>query len=730
MLTRDGHVKIMDFGLAKVQGSMQLTQVGTTIGTLAYMPPEQAMGEPLDERADIWSFGVVLYELLSGHLPFEGPYEQAIIYSVLNENPAPLSGEMTNVPPMLEAIVNKCLKKNAAERYSSVEEILNDLSKWEQDSVSDKTLSSSTDLRSAKTGIEIASKWAKPFFAFSISILILVIFLFGGIKTIKEQFGFSYVPPVQHLLVIPFTNIGGDSQLQAFCDGLVETLTSKLTQLEQYHGSLWVVPASEARSSNIQTPAEAFKTFGANLTVTGSLQFLNDLFRLTLNLVDAERLRQLNSIVIDIPKSDISALQDQSVIKLAHMLNLELNQQSRQSIQRGTTTVPGAYEFYLQGRGYLQRYENENNMNSAIRLFQHAIELDSKYALAYAGLGEAFWRKYDITKDVSWVDSASKACNKAYSLNQDLAPISITLGMIHAGTGFYAKAVDDFTRALAIEPGNADALRGLAKAYESLNRLDESESTYKRAIQMKADYWGGYNDLGVYYYKHGRYEEAISQFHQVTELTPDNYRGYNNLGGIYYLLKRWSDARSMFERSIELKKTSSAASNLATLYYIEGQYSNSVRMYEIALDFNPHDYLVWGNLASAYYWAEESNEKVTQTYLHAIELAEERQKVNSKDPIVLSHLSGYYSMVGESEKAVTFMEQALNLAPEDVRVVYGAATVYEQLGNREVALYWIEQALKKGYSRLEIEHQPELKKLCQDSRFQLLVKKFQSREQG
>ena len=312
-------------------------------------------------------------------------------------------------------------------------------------------------------------------------------------------------------------------------------------------------------------------------------------------------------------------------------------------------------------------------------------------------------------------------CEQAISLNSELAPVKVTLGIIHAGTGEYDDAIADFKSALEAEPRNADAYRGLAKAYESKGLPDEAELTYQKAIEVKPDYWAGYNLLGVFYYRHSRYEEAIGQFRQVVVLTPDNHRGYNNLGGIYYYLERWAEAREMFERAFAINKSYSVSSNLGTLYYIEGRYADAARMYEAALELNDHDYLVWGNLASAYYWASGERDKAQQTYQRAIKLAEERKEVNPNDADVISNLAGYYSEIGERNKALALIQQALNKAPTNVQVMYGAATTYEKLGERETALHWIGKALENGYSRSEIEHQPELRELLADSRFQRLL---------
>jgi len=448
-----------------------------------------------------------------------------------------------------------------------------------------------------------------------------------------------------------------------------------------------------------------------------------NLLRLNLNLVDAKNLRQLNSSTLDINSNDVSSIQDKTVIKLLEMLHIELEPEMKDLLFAGKTTVPEAYEYYVQGKGNLQRYENTENVEEAIRLFKLATESDTKYALAYAGLGEAYWRAYELTKKPELVELAMTEAKKSFALDSSISFINVTLGIIYNGTGNYNLAIVHFNRALAQDPSDAAAFRGLANAYQSIGNISDAESTFKRAIKLKPDYWAGYNDLGVFYYKHSRYEDAITQFEEVIKLTPDNYRGYNNLGGIFYMLERWSDAREMFERSLQIHSSYNTYSNLGTLYYIEGNFEDAAKMYKQALKTNDNDYLTWGNLAAAYHWIPGMSNKAVETYKKAITLAEKNLEVNPNDPEVNSNLASYYADVDDTTKALNLLKKSLDTAPEDVMVMYRAATIYEHFSYREKALYWIGKALENGYSRSEIEHQPELKQLIADERYKQILSK-------
>ena len=719
MVTTKGQAKIMDFGLAKLAGRTHLTQSGTTIGTPAYMSPEQTRGEVVDHRTDIWSLGVVMYEMVTGQLPFKGEYEQAVIYSILNEDPAPICESNSDISLEFEKIVNRCLIKDSKERYQTAADLQADLKRVKRNMGSGKVVHIAT-IAAPHPFSQFLRKIAVPLGGLIFALLLLLL-LSPPRQVVKKWLGFEMIPAEKHLAVLPLTIVGGDLANKAFCDGLVEVLTSKLTQLEQFQGSLWVLPTSEVRKSGIVSAKEARQDFGVNLVVTGSIQREDDAVRLTLNLVDTKTLRQLRSLVIDDRMTNASILQDVVLNKLTEMLEIELQPQKIRMLTAGRTNVPRAYDYYLQGRGYLQHYEKMENIDTAIGLFEWALKEDPNYALAYAGLGEAYWRKFKASKDVQWVKAAISYCDRALKLNDQIPSVHVTLGLIHTGTGHYQEAVQDFQYALELDPVNVDAYRGMARAYETIGKLEQAEMTYQKAIQLRPRYWVNHNVLGVFYYRHGRYEDAVKQFQQVVALTPDNIKGYNNLGGLYFYLERWQEARQMFERSLTIKSNYTAYSNLGTLYFYQGCYTDAAQMYKQALELLDNDYRVWGYLAASYYWTPNERDKAQTIYQQAAYLAEQRLKVNPRDSDVLSDLAGYYGRMGNRSRALSLLEQVLILEPSNLEVMFRIADIYELLGKRELALNWIKTALQKGYSLAEIDRYPGLRKLRADERFQRLV---------
>ena len=303
--------------------------------------------------------------------------------------------------------------------------------------------------------------------------------------------------------MLPLANVGGEAAGQAFCDGLIETLASHLTQLAQERRSVWVVPASEVRGAGVASADEARRRFGVNLAVSGSVQRGSDGVRVTLNLVDTASLRQLDSAVIDDRSSHLSELQDGAVLELAAMLGMQVPETARRRLAAGATTAPGAFTLYLEGRGALQRFERSESVEAAIASFNKALAIDPEYAPALAGLGEAYLRTWSLRHDSTWIAKAEEACTRALALDPRHAHALVIQAMARNATGRYEDAIGLLLRVLELEPVNGAAWGELARAYAAVGRMADAEATHLKAIAANPGYWAGYNTLGVFYLEQG-----------------------------------------------------------------------------------------------------------------------------------------------------------------------------------------------------------------------------------
>lgn len=730
MITESGIVKIVDFGLAKLAGVAHLTQTGSTLGTAAYMSPEQVKGGSVNHKSDVFSCGVVLYELFTGIQPFKNDYYHGMMYAVVNEDPPPVTEHKPDLPVELEWILRKSMEKDPDDRFQDMSEMVQFLESLKVGSIDSSQLNDNkTGSKSKKNSSLLKSRPLIMASAVMVCAILAVGFYFlYSPRIITEEnspFATASLPASKQIAVLPFLNVGDQPENAAFVDGLVETLTSILSQIDQFQDQFLVVPSSETSSRNIRSASEARAAFGVNLVVAGSVQHLDDGVRVTINLIDAVSLRQLNSKIIDDNFTEKTALQDEAVINLASLLGIELQPRARSILTAGGTSVPGAYEFYIRGVGHLQRFDRREEIDAAIEQFKRALKEDSNFARAYAGLGDAYLYLYRRTANVDWIQPAVENVEKALSITDEYSPVYTTYGLLLIERGEYEQALEMLDRALEIDPVNFEAYRGKARAYLAQQRTEEAEATYKKAIEMKPDYWAGYAELGVFYSETARFEEAAEQFRIVTELTPKNAGAFRNLGGIYYYLGRQDEAMEAFENSLTIEPNYGAYSNLATMYFFEEDFTKAAETYKEALALNDTDYNVWSYLASAY---EESDppmeDEYRQALLKAREMAEKQLEVNPRNTGILVDLVNFNVNLEDEEAARGLLNQVVAMEPSDSYLQQRIGIMYEYLDDRNSALKWIEKAVNNGYPAEEITKDPDeqLTSLWKDERFQEIVK--------
>jgi tetratricopeptide (TPR) repeat protein/class 3 adenylate cyclase len=522
------------------------------------------------------------------------------------------------------------------------------------------------------------------------------------------------VPKQKHIAVMPFRNLGNNPADQAFCEGLVETVTGKLSQLERYQESFWVVPASDARAA--KSFDDAYRNLNVTLVVTGSMQRVSDHITVITFLVDPKTHRQLDSKRLSTSAAELAALPDRLWEAVADMLELQIDPKIASEVASGGTRVPGAYDYYEQGLGYVRRYSIED-LDAAIGLFEKAIDRDDRYALAYAGLGEAYSRKYELTKDPQWLEQAKNNGRIALQLNGYLAPVRLTIGQNYMRTGQYEEAIREFRKALAIDPGAFDVYFYLGRIYESQGQLRDAEENFETFVKRRPGYWLGYSGLGWFFSRHGNFERAAESFRIMIDLQPDNPMGYENLGGALLAMSRFQEAVTILENSIKLKPSPVAFSNLGSAYMYLGNYDAAALAMERAVKLSPHDFDLWRNLADSYRKSPNRAQMASSAYHHALDLALERLKVNSGDAYALASVGLFHARLGNPSSAESFIAKALAAAPQSGEVLFTSALVYESIGRRARCLRAIDAAWKAGYPLALIESEPELKNVSNDPNF-------------
>jgi serine/threonine protein kinase/tetratricopeptide (TPR) repeat protein len=721
MLTQSGQVKILDFGVAKhlprSDQSSTVDRAGTMAGTPAYMSPEVLLENVPDGRADMFSLGVVFYEALTGQHPFLASSFVATTDRIRRETPAPIHIFNREVSKELETVVSKAMAKEPGQRYASARELLEDLQSVQAGTTPSRLSRALPRWNAQRKGSR--KGWTAGTL---VVIAVLAVIVAYRQTQLRHWLGLGVLSTPVQLAVLPFSPSGDDPGAKAFGDGLTDTLTAKLTQLTGNY-PLQVVPTSEVRAGGITSVEQARKDFGVNMVLEGSLHSSGSQVRVTYTLVDAKTMRQLHADTVDADVADAFAVEDRVVDGVIGMLGLEIRGNDRVVLASHGTGDPSAYDQYLRGRGYLLDYHKHENIDSAISAFNRAITLDSKYAQAYAALGEAYWLGYQEGQGgKDWMEKARSACDHAVTSTPKLADGYACLGRVNSGTGEYEKAVTQFQKATALDPTSDDAFRGLADAYQKLNKPAEAEATYKKAISLRPQYWAGYSWLGVFYWRQGRYDDAAKMFQEVITLAPDNFRGYSNLGAMYVARGRYQEAISLLEKSVSIRPTTEAYDNLGGAYFSMRKFEDAARSYEKGLKLDQTSWLSWGNLGDAYYWAPGKRQQASSVYQEAIRLADEKLRVNPRDGSILAFRATYLAVTDKKDEALASLQKAQSFSPTDPDVQFRGALVYNHFGDTDQTLQLLQKALASGISVDWVRNTPDFDHLRADPRFQAILR--------
>lgn len=733
IVSPDCHASILDFGLALVSGETRLTTDGQTVGTAFYMSPEQAQGQTVDRRSDIWSLGVVLFEMVTGVLPFRREHAAAALHAVLYDPIPDVTALRPGVPPELVRAIEKALTRDLKQRWQSAAEMGRELKRIQTLNGSASQEAEHAPTQAMERG-PVAAKAVRPrrgVLAVCAGVALagaFGIYYFGNRGRAPDR-GAAVLPASQNkqVAVLPFQVIGGAESTRTVADGLVEILAAALSDFERFQGSITAIPSGEIRRRSIASPEEARRIYGVSMVITGSALPAGENIQFTLNLVDAATLRQIGAKTFVYEVKNPVASRNQAVEMVVGLMKADLAPATRTAIAAGDTAAPDAYSAYLKGRGLMARFDVSGNIDKAIASFSDAIRQDPKYALAYAGLGEAYWRKSG-SGDREAARLARSNAERAVQLDPNLALVHSVLGAIYGEAGMVPEAVAEFQKAMQLAPGNAEAPRQLASIYAANGRFQEAEALYQQAIRSRPTDWFGHYLLGIFYYQRERYAESEAALNRAKALTPDNDRVSRDLGSIYRMHGRYREAIEEFQHTLKIASNARTYGALAGAYFFEHRFAEAVTAGEAALDLDSTDYRYFGNLGAYYKWAPGNEAKAPAALRRAIELATKVKEARPNDNDVRANLAEYYARLGDGKTALAEIEKIPTAARKPLTT--RLALAYELTGHREQAVDVVRTNFSTAASLNQIKDDPDLSALWKDAKFQQAIQTTANKRQN
>jgi TolB-like protein/Flp pilus assembly protein TadD len=565
MVTSDGVVKLLDFGLAKLAGQTKLTKTGTTVGTIAYMSPEQARGDDVDERTDIWSLGVILYEMFTGRLPFRGDVEPAVVYSIMNQDPEPVTSVRPDVPIDVEQIVMRSLEKDPKRRPSSMAELQKSL----------EEIGAHMDLLRTRGRWSLWRIRHRGLVRVAMGLVAVTVLVAAGIR-----FWPGRTEAIDSVAVIPLENLSGDPEQEYFVDGMTDELIGQLGKVQ----ALTVISrTSSMRYKNVEKPLpEIGRELHVGAIMEGSVQREGDRVRIRLQLVNARTDKSMWSDSYDLAMAGVFAVQTEVATQVVQALKATLSPNERERLEVKPPDDMEAYQLYLKGNFYLDKLAEEET-RKGIRYFEQALELDPGYAAAYAGLAHAYWllSVYGHAPPKETYAKQREYALKAVELDESSAEAHARLGHLCFYDWDWKRAEKEFERAIELGPNNA-GIRGFYAGFLwYTGRADDAVVQQKRAVELDPLGVGQHQNLGETLYYARRYDESIEASLETIDMDPLLPQAHMFLGMAYAGKGMNEEALKALDRDMEISggKKPEIDSWIAIGYALAGDTARAREIY-------------------------------------------------------------------------------------------------------------------------------------------------------
>ena len=639
MITAAGMAKIMDFGVAKLRGTPTLTEPGTRIGTVDYAAPELVMGDRGDHRSDIFSLGVVLYELLTGQRPFQGEHDAAVVYAIVNESPEPPTHFCKDIPPALEHLVMKMLEKKKEKRCPTFDDLSSDLQELKREMTAipvgerkaEKGKQQKQTLQLHKMEFNrghikerlIRAKIAgrSKFYIVGGVVILLILLIWVGFQWFTERTG-----TIDSIAVLPLENLSGDLSDEYFADGMTDELISNLSKI----GALNVISRTSVmlyKDTDKSLP-EIARELNVDAIVEGSVLHAGNGVRITAQLIETATDRHLWAESYKRNLRDVLALQSEVAQAIVHEIELKLTPQEQVRLTNTRSVNPEAYHDYLKGRYFWDKH-SEENLRKSIKYFEEAIEKDPAYANAYVGLADSYTNLgapgIEVLSPKEIMPKARAAAMKALKLDDQLAEAHTALGCVKLLYDWdWAGAEREFKRAIELNPSSASAHDYYSVFFTVMGRHEESIKEIKRALELDPLSLTINTVLGNQFYHARRYDQAIEHHLKTLEMNPNNWHTRWSLGMAYTQKRMFKEAIAELEKAITLSgRNAFVLATLGYAYGLTGRKDDAMKILDEVMNQSKQRYVApfafiqihtgLGNKEQAFQWLEKAYQERSAT---------------------------------------------------------------------------------------------------------------------
>jgi serine/threonine protein kinase/Flp pilus assembly protein TadD len=683
MVDEDGNARIMDFGIARSLKTKGITAAGVMIGTPEYMSPEQVEGKEVDQRSDIYSLGVILYEMVTGRVPFEGDTPFTIGVKHKSEMPKDPKEFNTQLPEDLNLVILRCLEKDKEKRCQSAGEVRAELTRIEKGI---PTTEIEIPKRKPITSREITVTFGlKKLLIPALVVAALIIAAVVIWQLVSQKQIASLEPAKPSIAVLPFVDLSPQKDQGYFCDGMTDEIIAKLSRFKGWK----VIPrTSMMRYKNTD---KDIKEIGEELDVAtileGSIRKERDDIRVNAKLIRIKDIIPLWSDTYEKKLESVFAIQSDVAEKIANALQVELSPEEKERLAKKPTENLTAYDYYLRGREYYARYRKQDN-ERAIELFNKALEFDSDFALAYSGLGDSYAQRTGrFGFPGTWLDESIKVSQKAIALNPDLSEAYKALGLAYLFKGWYRKSIEANLKAIELNPNNNQAIANIG--------------------------WG--------YFNRGEFDKAMPWFKRHSLLAPKFPFSFIHMGWIYLGLDDYVQAEQWLNNASELQPHNFDVNDgLILCYLAQGQYQKAVKRSQewLLMEPNNSDVLSIAGLVELF---SGNYEQAKQYYQKSIAI----QSASAN----LTGLGYIYWKKGQLDEARKLLDQSLILCQKQLEqgnefwsIPYYISAIHAIQGSNEEAYKWLKKAIDAGWRYFRLgSRNPMLENLREDEQFKQMI---------